>query len=61
MAYTDDPVRDFMDHDRKQSDALKRRKICADCGEPITEGGHYEFEEKCYCIYCAEAYHWKKV
>lgn len=59
-SYTDDPVKDFENYDRASHERAKDLPVCADCGEPITEGGHYEFDGECFCVFCAEAYHWKR-
>ena len=42
MRITDDPVADFLCHDREQQRELERRPKCDICGEPL-----YEF---CYVI-----------
>lgn len=40
MAYTDDPVRDFLLHDIEQARRLDQLPRCDYCGKPI-QGDHY--------------------
>ena len=59
MIRTDDPVADFLRHDRQQQEELKRRPICADCDEHIQEEFCYEFNGEYICERCLEDLHKK--
>ena len=52
MSFTDDPVADFLSHDREQADRLERLPKCAHCGDPIQEDYGFEYEGDLYCEEC---------
>ena len=56
MSFTDDPVADFLTHDREQADRLDRLPKCAHCGEPIQDDYCYEYEGEIYCEECFDWY-----
>lgn len=61
MFYTDDPVRDFRNHDREQARQMARLPRCSECGEPIQEEVCYEFNDELICEDCVRRYHRKYV
>ena len=52
MSFTDDPERDFLNHDRKQGERLNRLPKCELCGDPIQNGYAFEYEGDLYCEEC---------
>ena len=56
MIYTDDPVRDFEEHDREEQEWLERRPICDICGEHIQDEHFYIIEGDYICPECLEGY-----
>ena len=56
MSFTDDPVADFLTHDREHADRLDRLPKCAHCGEPIQDDYGYEYEGEIYCEECFDWY-----
>lgn len=69
MFYSDDPVRDFENHDRQQARKLRElqaRKlrelpICVDCDEPISDNFCYEINGEYICQWCMDSLHRKDV
>lgn len=57
MAYTDNPIADFLSRDRELERLLKRLPVCAECGEPIQDDECYEFDGKVICPECLEDNH----
>lgn len=57
MNRTDDPVADFLTHDREQQERLSKYPRCADCGEYIVDEKLYHIDDKFYCEECMEDYH----
>ena len=52
MFITDDPVRDFEMHDRKQEERLERLPLCEECKKRIDEDYYFDIHgeilhEKC--------------
>lgn len=60
MYYSDDPVRDFMMHDAKQTRWLKKLPVCAECGEPIQDEHCYEINGELICEDCLNTNHKKR-
>lgn len=61
--YSDNPIRDFERHDRKQSEWLDSLPRCEHCGDPIQDEDYYEIDgapvhEDCLTDYCNK--HYKK-
>ena len=54
--WSDDPLRDFQNHDLEESDRLKMRPVCYECGEPITEDYAYRISGNMYHRDCLEHY-----
>jgi formylmethanofuran dehydrogenase subunit E len=52
--YSDDPVRDFLYHDREQQRRANRRPKCSVCGEPIWEGLYVEKDDEPMCEECLQ-------
>ena len=52
---TDDPLRDFEEHDRMKEEWLAGRPVCASCGEPIQEEMAYLIAGEYYCESCVRA------
>ena len=56
MAWTDDPVRDFLRHDAEQEAWLKRRPKCSCCKERIQDEEAYKFDNRWICQDCLIEY-----
>ena len=54
MFYSDDPVRDFLRHDREQQRKLDGRPKCAVCDEPIQDDLYIEKDDEPICSECCE-------
>ena len=54
MYRTDDPVRDFLSHQREKDERLERYPICECCGERIQDERHYIIDGRHYCCECVE-------
>ena len=52
MSYTDDPVMDYINHDKEQSRWLLSRPVCSICREPIQDDTVFVIGEKNYCEEC---------
>lgn len=61
MYYTDDPVRDFLSHDREQARELERLPVCSECGERIQDEFCYEINDELICESCLKHNHRKCV
>lgn len=48
MYRTDDPVADFLAHDREQQSRLERYPICKVCGEHIQDEKCYRVDGRCF-------------
>lgn len=53
---TDDPIRDFENHDAWQERELKKRPVCEKCKEPITDDYMYEIDDLKLCSDCFTEY-----
>lgn len=60
MYYSDDPVRDFMMHDAKQTRRLEKLPVCSECGEPIQDEHCYEINGELICEDCLNTNHKKR-
>lgn len=58
---TDDPIRDFMNHEAEQEAWLAERPICADCDEPIQDDHCFEINGEYICPRCMEDLHRRDV
>ena len=56
MFYTDDPIRDFLNHDAEQTRQLEQRPICEDCGEPIQDETAFYINGEWICESCMDSY-----
>lgn len=54
MPYTDDPLKDFENHEREQAKRLERLPKCANCGEPIQDEFYYEINDEPICQECLD-------
>lgn len=54
MILTDDPAHDFDQYDREQAERLKRRPVCAICGEPLQEDIALKLYDEWICDKCVE-------
>lgn len=54
MPYSDDPVRDFLRHDREQSQWLMKRPVCCYCRHHIQEEEMFVINDNFYHVHCAE-------
>ena len=54
--YTDNPIADFLHHDREQARELERLQVCVECGEPIQDEMAYYFHGDWYCEECANGH-----
>lgn len=57
MAWTDDPVRDFIAYDRECQRRLSRYPKCDCCGEYITEETFYYIEKQKVCEECLDLHY----
>lgn len=57
MYRTDDPVADFLAHDREREKRISRYPICVQCGERIQDEKLYRIDGKFYCEDCIEDCH----
>lgn len=55
-AYTNDPERDADVRDFEDYLWLKKRPVCHDCLEGITDEYYYEINGRNYCKDCLESY-----
>ena len=51
--YSDDPVRDFERHDRRQQRLLDRLPKCDHCRKPIQDEYKFDIHGETYCERCA--------
>ena len=56
MPWTDDPVADFEQHDRKQARRLAQLPTCERCGDAIQQERAVCIEGFWYCDECLEYY-----
>lgn len=61
MFITDDPVQDFLNHDREQQARLDKLPKCADCGEPVQDDHYYLINDEVICPICMESNYRKAV
>lgn len=54
MPYSDDPVRDFEQHDREQAKWLAKLPKCGICGEPIQDEHMYLINDEFVCPDCLD-------
>ena len=52
MAYTDDPVRDFMLHDSEQEKRLDQLPQCDYCRKPIQDDHYFDINGDTLCEKC---------
>lgn len=52
--FSDDPERDFLNHDSEQERWLNSRPVCCRCGDHIQDEEAYEIDGDIYCIECVE-------
>ena len=52
MFYSDDPVRDFEQHDREQAKQLERLPVCEICTQPIQDEHLYLINDEFVCPDC---------
>ncbi len=60
MYYSDDPVRDFMMHDAKQTQWLEQQPVCSECDEHIQDEYCYEINGELICEDCLNTNHKKR-
>ena len=53
--YSDDPDRDFLEHDRAAEEWLSRRPVCDICGHPIQEDIALRIDDMWICDDCVSA------
>lgn len=59
--YTNDPVADFLRHDKELQRELDKRPRCAYCNEPIQDDAYYDINGECVCEDCLIEHHRKWV
>lgn len=55
--FTDDPLRDFFEHEAEQEEWLRKRPVCRCCGEPIQDDIAVDLGDGLVCMPCIEAYY----
>lgn len=50
--FTDDPIADFLRHDREQQRKLDKLPKCDDCGKAIQDDYHYNIYGEVFCEEC---------
>lgn len=58
---TDDPIRDFMNHEAEQEAWLAKRPVCADCDEPIQDDHYFDINGESICPDCMEGNYRKEI
>lgn len=53
---SDDPIKDFLNHDAEQEAWLAERPVCADCDEHIQDESAYYINGEWICMNCMSAY-----
>ena len=56
MFYTDDPIRDFDQHDAEQNRWLEKMPVCADCKEHIQDETAFYYKGEWVCKDCMSSY-----
>ena len=56
MIFTDDPVRDFLNHDEEQNRWLEKMPVCADCREHIQDETAFYINGEWICENCMDSY-----
>lgn len=56
MLITDDPIRDFEEHDAEQEEWLNSRPVCDMCGRHIQEDHYYDADGDILCDECISEY-----
>lgn len=56
MRYTDDPIRDFLEHDAEQQEKLKNLPECCDCGQKIQQEKAVYINGEWICDNCLDSY-----
>ena len=54
MMWTDDPIENFLRHDREQQRQLEKRPKCDICGEHIQDEHCYQIYGETICPECLE-------
>lgn len=52
MVRTDDPVKDFENHDTEQQSELDKLPLCIYCGEPIQQDKAFYYNDQWCCKEC---------
>lgn len=52
MPYTDDPISDFLAHDREQAREIERLPVCDYCDNAIQDEHYYDIEGEILCESC---------
>lgn len=58
---SDDPVRDYLNHEAEEESWLAERPVCADCDEPIQDDYCFEINGEYICPRCMEDLHRRDV
>lgn len=56
MFCTDDPIRDFEQHDAEQNMWLEKMPVCADCDEHIQDETAFYINGEWICENCMDSY-----
>lgn len=57
MYRTDDPIADFLAHDRERENRISNYPRCVECGERNVDEKAYHIDGKFYCEECMGYYH----
>lgn len=61
MPFTDDPIADFHNHDRKQHEWIKQRPVCSECGHEIQEEFAFHINDEWVHVECMNTNYLKSV
>lgn len=60
MTFTDNPIKDFMKHDKEAEEKLARLPVCELCGEPIQQEFAIYYADQWCCEECEHDF-WKSI
>lgn len=60
VMYSDDPIRDFEERERRRQRWLDSLPVCSECGYPIQDEECFEINGELICPSCMEENHKKR-